>query len=211
MTLGPQSFLHLRADDVGGAATSSQPGRDTDYSQFEVKNDSLMRDAAPGLPSVFRNQGAFPGPKGTFTKTAGNARPRSGAIRQRRRPAAQRPFDHPPGHCGADRRNDQLGGGTLTVTTSRQPAAFVLNGGVFLGSGTLNGNLTNASGEVNLGATIGVLTINGDYAQQNNLGKMRLRYDKDSATYDTILVTGSASWRSAHHRDASGMPASPTS
>jgi hypothetical protein len=67
-----------------------------------------------------------------------------------------------------------------------------IQGGTFSGTGTINGNLSNA-GEVDLGATAGVLTVRGNYTQ-TSAGTLALKVGGTTAgtQYDQVDVLGSA-------------------
>jgi autotransporter-associated beta strand protein len=67
----------------------------------------------------------------------------------------------------------------------------VVNAGFFQGTGVVNGNVFN-SGIVSPGASIGTLTINGDYTQ-NASGTLRIEVAGASAgQYDVLAVNGRA-------------------
>jgi autotransporter-associated beta strand protein len=67
----------------------------------------------------------------------------------------------------------------------------VVNAGFFQGTGVVNGNVLN-SGIVSPGASIGTLTINGDYTQ-NASGTLRIEVAGASAgQYDVLAVNGRA-------------------
>lgn len=215
-TFGQTGTMHLEGGTTwdGAGDLLLHTAEIYNYSTFDVKNDCIIREVDADFPSVFRNENALGGGLGTFTKTAGAGTTtvearfvNMGELLLNGRLIAFKGTIEQTSN-GLTR----LDGGTLTVVTATNaPDTFVLNSGVITGSGMIVGNLQNASGEVNLGSSLGTLTIIGDYAQQNNLAKMRLRYDANTSAYDTIIVTGSATLGGKSFIETpSGMPASPT-
>jgi uncharacterized protein with beta-barrel porin domain len=93
-----------------------------------------------------------------------------------------------------------VGGGTLVVGDEAHGGAAlggsvsVLNGGALRGHGTVGGAVTNA-GIVMPGASIGVLTVNGNYTQSSN-GLLAIEITPGTVPgtgYDQLRVLGSAS------------------
>ncbi len=91
--------------------------------------------------------------------------------------------------------------GTVAANVNVGPSALlglfgringsVVNAGFFQGTGVVNGNVFN-SGIVSPGASIGTLTINGDYTQ-NASGTLRIEVAGASAgQYDVLAVNGRA-------------------
>ena len=91
--------------------------------------------------------------------------------------------------------------GTVVANVNVGPSALlglfgringsVVNAGFFQGTGVVNGNVFN-SGIVSPGASIGTLTINGDYTQ-NASGTLRIEVAGASAgQYDVLAVNGRA-------------------
>ena len=95
------------------------------------------------------------------------------------------------------------GGASQTGGTTTVPAAqtltvggpgFALAGGTLSGSGTIVGTVNNTGGTVTPGASAGILTIDGDYAQGAS-GAMTVELGGTTAgtEYDRLAVTGAAS------------------
>ena len=91
--------------------------------------------------------------------------------------------------------------GTVAANVNVGPSALlglfgringsVVNAGFFQGTGVVNGNVVN-SGIVSPGASIGTLTINGNYTQ-NPSGTLRIEVAGASAgQYDVLVVNGRA-------------------
>ena len=91
--------------------------------------------------------------------------------------------------------------GTVAANVNVGPSALlglfgringsVVNAGFFQGTGVVNGNVVN-SGIVSPGASIGTLTINGNYTQ-NASGTLRIEVAGASAgQYDVLVVNGRA-------------------
>jgi autotransporter-associated beta strand protein/YVTN family beta-propeller protein len=92
--------------------------------------------------------------------------------------------------------------GTVAANVNVEPSALlalfsningsVTNAGFFQGTGVVNGNVVN-SGTVAPGASVGQLTINGNYVQ-NSSGTLRIEVAGSSpGQYDVLAVNGHAS------------------
>jgi hypothetical protein len=85
-------------------------------------------------------------------------------------------------------------GGTTTVdgTLTANPGGVFLNGGFLGGSGTINGNVTNAA-ELAPGGSPGTLTINGNYTQ-TSAGVLDIEIGgRLPDQYDRLVINGTAS------------------
>ncbi len=91
--------------------------------------------------------------------------------------------------------------GTIAANVNVGPSALlglfgringsVVNAGFFQGTGVVNGNVVN-SGIVSPGASIGTLTINGNYTQNPN-GTLRIEVaGASTGQYDVLVVNGRA-------------------
>ena len=91
--------------------------------------------------------------------------------------------------------------GTVAANVNVGPSALlglfgringsVVNAGLFQGTGVVNGNVVN-SGIVSPGASIGTLTINGNYTQ-NPSGTLRIEVaGASTGQYDVLVVNGRA-------------------
>jgi hypothetical protein len=70
-----------------------------------------------------------------------------------------------------------------------------LQGGVLSGTGTLNGNVTNAA-EIDVGTTTdpGVITINGDYSQPGGTLVLKIGGLNPGTDFDQLLISGQAAF-----------------
>ncbi|MGH9456052.1 MAG: beta strand repeat-containing protein, partial [Thermoanaerobaculia bacterium] len=81
-----------------------------------------------------------------------------------------------------------IGAGTAVTTTS----TFDLQGGLLLGDGTIVGDVLNSGATVSPGASPGVLTIDGDYAQGSS-GSLGVELSGTAAgEFDQLIITGTA-------------------
>ena len=88
----------------------------------------------------------------------------------------------------------QFGGLTLIQSGAmlNVPAGMVLNGGALMGNGAVTGNVNNVSGTLAAGASVGALTINGNYTQGPG-GTMQVEVGGTAlGQYDFLNVTGTA-------------------
>ncbi len=86
--------------------------------------------------------------------------------------------------------NTTVNSGTLTLTGGLASRNVMINsGGIFNGTGTLSGNLTN-SGLVRPGNSVGTLTVNGNYTQTSS-GTLAIQV-ADSTTASQLAVSGAA-------------------
>ncbi len=93
------------------------------------------------------------------------------------------------GYVGEIQEAVTISGGTLQIDGELDANALaVLSGGTLGGSGTVTGPVTN-DGSVNPGASIGTLTIDGDYTQSAD-GDLTVNVNADDA--DLLDVTGTA-------------------
>ncbi len=85
------------------------------------------------------------------------------------------------------------GGGTANILSGTSTfGALSMGGGTLTGTGTISGNVDNSAGTVAPGASPGILTINGNYAQ-GPLGTLAVEIGGTTAgsQYDQLVVTGS--------------------
>lgn len=79
----------------------------------------------------------------------------------------------------------------LQGTLATERGMRVLFGGTLVGNGTIQGNLTNA-GQVSPGNSLGLLRIEGDYAQTADASVTLEVAGTEAAEFDRIQVTGNA-------------------
>ena len=80
-------------------------------------------------------------------------------------------------------------GATLSVTGTTTKTVAVDIGQTLSGAGTVQGSVTNA-GQVTPGATVGTLTVSGDYAQESS-GTLGIQLALNNS-YDVLSVAGTA-------------------
>src|SRR5690606_17483214 len=83
-------------------------------------------------------------------------------------------------------------GGALLLDGSIASAALVESAGLLGGNGSIGGNVTNA-GTVSPGASIGTLTIDGDYVGAGGTLVIESVLGDDSSPADRLVITGDAS------------------
>ena len=87
-----------------------------------------------------------------------------------------------------------LNDGTLEIVdsvTNPKDGGLQMKGGVLDGSGTINGNVTNDGGAVNVGHSPGLMTINGNFTQTaNGLMNMEIWGTFPGYQYDQLRVSG---------------------
>src|SRR5262249_33069120 len=140
------------------------------YGTFTVENDRKIERALNATTPGYFDNGTQGQLVGTFTKT--------GAVPIEQTTIAV-PFHSNGGNLNLNgfriefKFDVQQHGGTTTlgggtITMSGETHTFTVDtGGVFSGPGVIEGSLVN-NGQVDLGSTIGVLTIHGNYTQTSS-------------------------------------------
>lgn len=83
-----------------------------------------------------------------------------------------------------------IGGGTMTVNGQLVQTGVIVNGGTLQGTGTIQSNVNNAGGTVGPGNSPGTLTVDGDFTQGPG-GTLAIEIDSLSS-FDILDVLGTA-------------------